>query len=67
MDENMPLDLHVTGFEVKDINPNMQHAELIEISLADQECFVQALISPPKPAPALERAFARRSKFLRVD
>ena len=33
--------------------------------LADQECFAQALLSPPEPAPALERAVARRRKLLR--
>jgi uncharacterized protein (DUF1778 family) len=37
------------------------------LSLADQECFAQALLSPSKPAPALERAFARRSKLLRTE
>ncbi|WP_414040011.1 DUF1778 domain-containing protein [Acidithiobacillus sp. M4-SHS-6] len=34
---------------------------MIRLSLADQECFAQALLSPPQPAPALERAFARRA------
>ncbi len=41
--------------------------EKIRPSLADQECFAQALLSPTKPAPALERAFARRSKLLRTE
>lgn len=45
----------------------IEQAEVIRLSLADQECFAQALLSPPKPAPALERAFARRSKLLRTD
>jgi len=27
----------------------------------------QALLSPPQPAPALERAFARRRKLLRTE
>jgi len=43
----------------------IEQAEIIKLSLADQECFAQALLSPPKPAPALERAFTRRSKLLR--
>jgi len=43
----------------------IEQAEVIKLSLADQECFAQALLSPPKPAPALERAFTRRSKLLR--
>jgi uncharacterized protein (DUF1778 family) len=45
----------------------IEQAEVIRLSLADQECFAQALLSPPKPAPALERAFSRRSKLLRAE
>lgn len=45
----------------------IERAEVVRLSLADQECFAQALLSPPKPAPALERAFARRSKLLRAE
>ena len=42
----------------------IEQAEVIRLSLVDQECFAQALLSPPAPTPALERAFARRSKLL---
>lgn len=45
----------------------IEQAEVIRLSLADQECFAQALLSPSKPTPALERAFARRSKLLRTE
>lgn len=45
----------------------IEEAGIIRLSLADQECFAQALLSPPKPAPALERAFSRRSKLLRAE
>ena len=45
----------------------IEQAEVIRLSLADQECFAQALLAPPKAAPALERAFARRSKILRTE
>ncbi len=45
----------------------IEQAEVIRLSLADQECFAQALLSPPQPAPALERAFARRRKLLRAE
>ena len=45
----------------------IEQAEVIRLSLADQECFAQALLSPPAPAPALKRAFARRSKLLRTE
>ncbi len=40
-------------------------AELVELSKADQECVAQALLSPPPPSPALERAFERRT--LKLD
>lgn len=42
-------------------------AEVIRLSLADQECFAQALLSPPKASPALKRAFTRRRKLLRPE
>ncbi|SEB22531.1 DUF1778 domain-containing protein [Variovorax sp. YR216] len=42
-------------------------AEVIRLSLADQECFAQAMLSPPKATPALKRAFSRRRKLLRVE
>lgn len=45
----------------------IERAEVVGLSLADQECFAQALLSPPKQAPALERAFARRNKLLRAE
>lgn len=45
----------------------IEQAEVIRLSLADQQCFAQALLSPPQPAPALERAFARRNKLLRAE
>ena len=45
----------------------IEQAEVIRLSLADQVCFAQALLSPPKPSPALARAFARRTKLLRSE
>lgn len=42
----------------------IDQAEVIRLSIADQECFAQALLSPPKPVPALRRAFARRRKLV---
>lgn len=42
-------------------------AEVIQLSLADQECFAQALLSPPQPVPALERAFVRRKQLLHAE
>jgi uncharacterized protein (DUF1778 family) len=45
----------------------IEQADVMRLSLADQECFAQALLSPPEPAPALKRAFARRQKLLRTE
>ena len=45
----------------------IEQADVIRLSQADQACFAQALLSPPQPTPALERAFARRSKLLRAQ
>jgi len=39
-------------------------AEVIRLSLADSERFAEAILSPPPPSPALERAFARRRALL---
>jgi len=59
----------MTDFVVSAVQDAAQRAieqsEVIKLSMADQECFAQALLSPPKPAPALERAYTRRSKLLR--
>ena len=45
----------------------IEQAEVVRMSLADQECFAQALLAPQAPAPALERAFARRRNLLGVE
>ncbi len=42
----------------------IEQAEVMRLTLADQECFARALLAPPEPAAALERAFARRRKLL---
>ena len=45
----------------------IEQAEVIRLSMADQECFAQALLSPPQPTPALERAFARHRKLVGTE
>jgi len=61
----------MTDFVVAAVQAAAQHAieeaEVIRLSMADQECFAQALLSPPQREPALERAFARRRKLLRTQ
>jgi hypothetical protein len=39
--------------------------KLLRLSLADQELFAKVLLAPPKPTPALRRAFARRRRLVR--
>lgn len=45
----------------------IEQAEIIRLSLADQECFARALLAPPEPAPALKRAFARRRQLVGAE
>jgi uncharacterized protein (DUF1778 family) len=45
----------------------IEQADAIRLTLADQECFAQALLSPPSRVPALNRAFSRRIKLLRTE
>ena len=42
----------------------IRQAEIITLSLADQERFARALLSSAKPNAALQRAFARRRKLI---
>ncbi|MDR1920413.1 MAG: DUF1778 domain-containing protein [Candidatus Adiutrix sp.] len=44
----------------------IEDAGIIRLSLADQQSLADALISPPKPNPAMKRAFTRRNELLRV-
>lgn len=61
----------MTDFVISAVQDAAQHAitqaNVVRLSMADQVCFAQAILSPPKPAPALKRAFARRRKLLRVE
>ncbi|HJV00045.1 MAG TPA: DUF1778 domain-containing protein [Burkholderiaceae bacterium] len=42
----------------------IEQAELVRLSLADQQSFAEALLSPPPPSPAMQRAIARQRKLL---
>ena len=42
----------------------VEHAQVIRLSLEDQRAFVEAILDPPEPTPALRRAFARRRKLI---
>ena len=41
----------------------IEQAEVIRLSLADQQRFADALLSPPKPSTALKRAMARHDQL----
>jgi uncharacterized protein (DUF1778 family) len=45
----------------------IEQAEVIRLSQADSQRFAEALLSPPPPTPALERAFERRRKLLAAE
>lgn len=45
----------------------IQQADVMILSLQDQERFAAALLTPTKPNAALKRAFARRRKLIASD
>lgn len=45
----------------------IEQAEVIRLSQADSQRFAEALLSPPPPAPALERAFERRRRLVAAE
>jgi len=45
----------------------IEEAGVVRLSLADSERFAEALLSPPVPSQALERAFSRRRKLLNSE
>ena len=61
----------VTDFIISAVQEAAQNAiaqtEVLRLSLADQEHFAQALLSPPKATPALKRAFARHRKLVSTE
>jgi len=61
----------MTDFVITAVREAAQNAieqtEVLRLSLADQEYFAQALLSPPKVTPALEKAFARHRKLVSTE
>lgn len=45
----------------------IEEAEIIRLSLADQKRLAEALLSPPKPNQAMQKAFAMRDELLRAE
>ena len=42
----------------------IEDAEIIRLSVEDQKCIAAAILNPPRPAPALRRAFKSRHRLL---
>lgn len=42
----------------------LEEADVIRLSIVDQACFADALMSPPKPNAALQRAFNRHKNLV---
>jgi uncharacterized protein (DUF1778 family) len=45
----------------------VEQADIMRLSLTDQNCFADALLSPPPVAPALARAFERHREWVRAE
>lgn len=45
----------------------IEQSDVIRLTVADQERFAKSLTAPPKPVPALKRAFSRRRKLLGAE
>jgi len=45
----------------------IEEVEVIRLSLADQECFAEALLNPPPMSDALKRAFERHEELLGAE
>ncbi|HHV7525809.1 TPA: DUF1778 domain-containing protein [Burkholderia orbicola] len=43
----------------------IEEAEILRLSMVDQQRFVEALLSPPEPNEALKRAMARHEELVR--
>lgn len=61
----------VTDFVIAAIQEAAQNTieqtGILRLSLADQERFARAILSPPKATPSLKRAFARHRKLVSAE
>jgi uncharacterized protein (DUF1778 family) len=58
----------VTDFVVSAVQEaaerRIEQAQVMRLSLDDQEAFVNAILNPPEPTAALKRAFQRHREFI---
>ena len=45
----------------------IEQTEIIRLSVEDQRQIAEALLNPPEPTPALNKAFRRRRELLGVE
>lgn len=45
---------------------SVEPAEVVRLSMADQACVANALLTPP-PCPTMKHAFSRRRRLLRSE
>lgn len=46
-------------------NRTIEQTQIIRLSVADQRAFVEAILNPPDPTPALRRAFRRHRESIK--
>jgi uncharacterized protein (DUF1778 family) len=46
-------------------NRTIERAHIIRLSVEDQRAFAAAILNPPKPVPALRRAFRRHRELIK--
>jgi uncharacterized protein (DUF1778 family) len=50
---------------VKDAHRTIEEAQIVRLSVADQQRFAQALLNPPPLAPAMKRALKAHQRLIR--
>ena len=48
-------------------NRTIEQAQIIRLSIEDQRAFVEAILNPPEPTPALRRAFRRHRELIKAS
>lgn len=55
----------VVAAALKDAQRTIEDAQIIRLSVADQQRFAELLLNPPPLAPAMKRAVAARKRLIR--
>jgi uncharacterized protein (DUF1778 family) len=57
----------VTAAAQEAANRTIEQAQIIRLSIEDQRAFVEAILNPPEPTPALRRAFRRHRELIKAS